>query len=94
MKKPKSPPRLPAKTLHDLACSNCGQINRQDYPVSSTFAFCPRCQENTQHYAQTVKTVGIEFIPRSKKDKKRRSEYSPKGKKKMGFTGATKKKAK
>jgi hypothetical protein len=85
MKKKKTRSRLRPKTLHDLACSKCGQINRQDSPYATTFAFCPQCQDNTQHYSCAVRQAGFETVPQPSKGKKRRSEYSPEGKKKMGF---------
>ncbi|MGA2506370.1 MAG: hypothetical protein ABSF80_02725 [Chitinispirillaceae bacterium] len=84
-KKPRVCPRLRIRFLHDLACSKCGQINQQDSSDTMTFAFCPQCQENTQHYSIAARQAGFETVSRQPKGKKRRSEYSPKGKKKMGF---------
>jgi hypothetical protein len=88
--KPRLLPRLRIKTIHDLACSKCGQINRQDSPYATTFAFCPQCQANTQHYSSARRQAGFETVPQPPKGRKRRSEYSPDGKKRMGF-GKTKK---
>jgi hypothetical protein len=93
MKKPKPRPRLRIKTFHDLACSQCGQINRQDVVSATTFAFCSRCQENTQHYSIATRQAGFEIIPQKSKSRRRRGEYSPSDKKKMGFGKVTKKEA-
>jgi len=83
--KPRSRLQLRPKTLHDLACSKCGQINRQDSSSSTTFTFCPQCQANTQHYSVAERQAGFETVSRQPKGKKRRSEYSPDENRKMGF---------
>jgi hypothetical protein len=85
MKKPKLPPRLRTKPLHDLACSKCGQINLLGSAIDATMAFCPSCQQNTQHYSvatQQPEPTTPFGLPRRRK---RKSLYSPDGKKKMGF---------
>jgi|GEM_PF-4320887 hypothetical protein len=85
MKKPRLLPRLPAKPLHDLACSKCGRVNLSGSTSDATVAFCPFCQQNTQHYSvatqQTESTTPF-GLPKRRKGK---SLYSPEGKKKMGF---------
>jgi hypothetical protein len=85
MKKPKIPSGLRVKPLHDLACSRCGQINLLGSMSDATIAFCPFCQQNMQHYSvatqQIESTTPFGFFKR----RKRKSLYSPEGKKKMGL---------
>ncbi len=85
MKKPKIPPLLRAKPLHDLACSKCGQINVPGSTSEATAAFCPFCQQNTQHYSVATQQAEATTPFGLPKRRKRKSLYSPEGKKKMGF---------
>ena len=85
MKKPKIPSGLRVKSLHDLACSRCGQINLLGSTIAEVITFCPQCQQNTQHYSIATRQAGFETSLVQTKNRKRRSLYSPDGKKKMGF---------
>jgi hypothetical protein len=84
MKKPKIPARLPAKPLHELACSRCGQINLHASKSDTAVAFCPFCQLNTQHYSVATQQVESTVPFGLPKRRKRKSLYSPEGKT-MGF---------
>jgi hypothetical protein len=85
MKKPKIPSGLRVKSLHDLACSRCGQINLLGSTIAETITFCPQCQQNTQHYSIATRQAGSTTPFGLPKRRKGKSLYSPEGKKKMGF---------
>jgi hypothetical protein len=82
MKKKK--PAFAIKPVYDLACSKCGQINRYDSPFQSTCAFCPQCQENTQHYPIAIKDADVKSLLQPVPVLPHK-HYSPDDGKKMGF---------
>jgi hypothetical protein len=82
MKKKK--PAFAIKPVYDLACSKCGQINRYDSLFQSTCAFCPRCQEKTQHYPIAIRDVDVKSLLQPVPVLPHK-HYSPEGEKRMGF---------